>query len=280
MILSLLWSFAVRKKETLNPEPDVISEKKSFPLKLSYLWGVIFFLLLASSLIVGTYFSPILDIHDASGTRAQNLSEIDELRGHIKNLKEENLYQQNLIEDLKSKAGEARASSAGISALKRAFKENATLTFLILKLNQSLKTGESYEDLNSLFDTLSDTIKGRPEILFFLKHSFSGIPSKESILRVLKESKEMERASAKLSLWKKVLNFFQSLTQGKNESAETGFKYLKHLIKEDRMDQALNFSEKAFPTYTLLLEKLRIRLQALQSLKSLEFFSFSNLRDA
>jgi len=266
------------KKEPSSPETGVSSEKKSFPVKLSYLWGIIFFLLLAGSLIVGTYFSPILDMHD-SGTRAQNLSEIDELRGHIKSLKEENLYQQNLIEDLKAKAGEDRASSASISALKRAFKENATLTFLILKLNQSLKTGESYEDLNSLFDTLSDNTKGRPEILFFLNHSFSGIPSRDSILRILKESKTMEDASSKLSLWKKALNFFQSLVQGKNDSTETRFKYLRHLIKEDRVDQALSFSEKAFPTYTLLLEKLRIRSQAQQSLRSLEFFSFNNLRD-
>ena len=278
MIQSLLWSFVLRKKEPLSPELGVASERKSFPIKLSYLWGVIFFLLLASSLIVGTYFSPILDRHDSSGTRAQNLSELDELRDHIKNLKEENLYQQNLIEDLKSKAGAAQASAAGVSALKKAFKENATLTFLILKLSQSLKTGEPYEDLTPLFDTLSDGIKGRPEILFFLQHSFSGIPSQESVLRVLEESKMLEEDSSKPGLWKKILKFFHSLTKGK-DSEDTGFKYLKHLLKEDKIGQALSFAEKAFPTYTLLIEKLHIRMDAQQSLKGLESFSFNNLRD-
>ncbi len=268
----------MRKKEPSSPEADISSEKKSFPIRLSYLWGVVFFLLLASTLIVGTYFSPILDRHDSSGTRAQNLSEIDELRDHIKNLKEENLYQQNLIEDLKSKAGEAQASAAGISALKKAFKENATLTFLILKLSQSLKTGEPYEDLTPLFDTLPDGIKSRPEILFFVKHSFSGIPSRESILRIMEDSKTREQDSSKPGLWKKILKFFYSLAQGKG-SEDTEFKYLGHLIKEDKVGQALNFSEKAFPTYMLLLEKLRVRLEAQQSLKGLESFSFNSLRD-
>lgn len=269
----------MRKKDPVLSEIESPSEKKSFPLKVSYMWGIIFFFLLASALIVGTYFSPILEMHEASGTRAQNLSEIDELRDHIKNLKEENLYQQNLIEDLKAKAGEARASSANISSLKKAFKENATLTFLILKLTQSLKTGDPYEELTPLFDTLSDTIKGRPEILFFLKYSFSGIPSKESLVRILKESKNLEETSSHQNLWKRLVNFFQSLTKNQKDSAETSFKYLKHLIKEDRLDQALSFSEKASPTYTLLLEKLKIRLQAQQSLRNLELFSFSNLRD-
>ncbi len=278
MIQSLSWSFTLKNKEPLSPEIDVLPERKSFPIKLSYLWGVVFFLLLASSLILGTYFSPILDRHDSSGTRAQSLSEIDELRDHIKSLKEENLYQQNLIEDLKSKAGAAQASAAGISALKRAFKENATLTFLILKLNQSLKTGEPYEDLTPLFDTLSDGIKERPEIIFFLKNSFSGIPSRESILRTLKESKTMEEDSSKPGIWKKILKFFHSLAKGK-DSEDTGFKYLKHLLREDKIGQALSFSEKAFPSYTLLMEKLHIRLKAQQSLKGLESFSFNSLRD-
>jgi hypothetical protein len=278
MIQSLSWSFTLKNKEPLSPEIDVLPEGKSFPIKLSYLWGVVFFLLLASSLILGTYFSPILDRHDSSGTRAQSLSEIDELRDHIKSLKEENLYQQNLIEDLKSKAGAAQASAAGISALKRAFKENATLTFLILKLNQSLKTGDPYEDLTPLFDTLSDGIKERPEIIFFLKNSFSGIPSRESILRTLKESKTMEEDSSKPGIWKKILKFFHSLAKGK-DSEDTGFKYLKHLLREDKIGQALSFSEKAFPSYTLLMEKLHIRLKAQQSLKGLESFSFNSLRD-
>lgn len=246
---------------------------------MSYFWGGVVFLVLAGFLVMGTYLSPVLDMQERSGTRAQSLSEIDELRNSIKGLREENLYQQNLIEDLKMKAGISQASAAGMASLKKYFKENTVFSLLIIKLDQCLRTGDPYEDLSPLFDMLSDETKGRPEIQFLMKLSLSGIPSKENLTRCLKETRTREEDGHQTNFWQKILNFFRSFSKEKEERSETSFKYLKHLIKEDKIQQADVFAQKAYPTYTLLLEKLNSRLKAQNAIKILESLALNNLKE-